>query len=584
MSNRNRLSWLRRMGRVALPVAQQVLLPDEVPGDLGDTLVEHAQAMWGVRGALLQRLMATVYVLIGQGFPPMQALQSAARQLNLRPRQASLLRPGMSDAQVRQYQQRQLQRGRRPGQNPQMRNRRQRELEMELEGAEYTIIGADDRLLVANTTIAPYRYICKLEMVFLDPVSGAPKNFIGSGVLVGTNKVLTAAHCMFDRHGGSGFAQQIRVIPGKNGPGRSRREEPFGSALSISLDVPTSWKTLANDRTAMSFDYGVITLDRPLGTFVGFLQSISAPSDYFLYQNPMHTSGYPGDKGGNNQYRVFNRNVRLFPQRIEYLQDVMGGQSGSPMWIRWEETRTIVGIVTTHDDPLTATVANTGVRITNSVLNDLRRWGVTVTPGLDRPTLRRGATGPMVKNLQARLNVWLTTPPRTGPTLTVDGNFGQNTERAVRDYQGARGLTVDGVVGAQTWGSLLATPETESEMEAELETQATTAPTSRRVTVNLSQRDRATLSQALRRQGLHTTPGQRLPRPQLRQRRRLIRQFMRSRATGQPSPTSVRPQPMRQPPSRLRPVRRPAHRPARRPIRGVGRRPPARELEMELMG
>jgi V8-like Glu-specific endopeptidase len=71
---------------------------------------------------------------------------------------------------------------------------------------------------------------------------------------------------------------------------------------------------------------------------------------------------------------VYDRVVRVFPQRLEFVHDVMGGQSGSAIWVRWQTFRSIVGIVTTHDDPLTAIVANTGVRITPSVLADIRRW------------------------------------------------------------------------------------------------------------------------------------------------------------------------------------------------------------------
>jgi len=36
----------------------------------------------------------------------------------------------------------------------------------------------------------------------------------------------------------------------------------------------------------------------------------------------------------------------------------------------------------------------------------------------------------------------------------ADGAFGPNTARSVRNYQTANGLTVDGIVGPETWGSL----------------------------------------------------------------------------------------------------------------------------------
>lgn len=64
-----------------------------------------------------------------------------------------------------------------------------------------------------------------------------------------------------------------------------------------------------------------------------------------------------------------------------------------------------------------------------------------------RQVLRRGAKGGAVKWLQIFLN-------NAGARLSVDGDFGPLTENAVRAYQQAHGLMVDGIVGPQTWGSL----------------------------------------------------------------------------------------------------------------------------------
>jgi len=70
---------------------------------------------------------------------------------------------------------------------------------------------------------------------------------------------------------------------------------------------------------------------------------------------------------------------------------------------------------------------------------------VTVIP----PTVRLGSSGATVELLQRLLN------EQTSSALSVDGIFGTLTDRAVRAYQRANGLLVDGIVGPQTWTALL---------------------------------------------------------------------------------------------------------------------------------
>ncbi|MEW6435030.1 MAG: peptidoglycan-binding protein [Myxococcota bacterium] len=65
-----------------------------------------------------------------------------------------------------------------------------------------------------------------------------------------------------------------------------------------------------------------------------------------------------------------------------------------------------------------------------------------------QPLLRFGARGPAVVDLQQRLKAAGFDP---GP---IDGAFGPRTLAAVRSFQASRGLTVDGIVGPQTWGRL----------------------------------------------------------------------------------------------------------------------------------
>ncbi|MGD7787296.1 C40 family peptidase [Propionibacteriaceae bacterium Y1700] len=62
--------------------------------------------------------------------------------------------------------------------------------------------------------------------------------------------------------------------------------------------------------------------------------------------------------------------------------------------------------------------------------------------------LKKGSAGSAVKSAQCLLN----SKDKAG--LKVDGKFGPATDRAVRNFQRAKGLAVDGVVGPKTWAKL----------------------------------------------------------------------------------------------------------------------------------
>jgi len=66
--------------------------------------------------------------------------------------------------------------------------------------------------------------------------------------------------------------------------------------------------------------------------------------------------------------------------------------------------------------------------------------------------LRRGMSGPSIKQVQERLNTL-----GANPRLATDGNFGPLTEAAVIAFQRSNGLNSDGVVGPITWNALFST-------------------------------------------------------------------------------------------------------------------------------
>jgi len=71
--------------------------------------------------------------------------------------------------------------------------------------------------------------------------------------------------------------------------------------------------------------------------------------------------------------------------------------------------------------------------------------------GAPMPRIREGSTGEVVKSLQQVLTtgapgVWSTTPN------AIDGSFDPSTKASVQAFQTWGGVTMDGIVGDQTWG------------------------------------------------------------------------------------------------------------------------------------
>jgi len=70
---------------------------------------------------------------------------------------------------------------------------------------------------------------------------------------------------------------------------------------------------------------------------------------------------------------------------------------------------------------------------------------------LDPATVRRGSSGDAVKLLQRLLKDFDYDPYDPGK---VDGDFGADTEKALRRFQDDFGLEVDGVAGPVTWAMM----------------------------------------------------------------------------------------------------------------------------------
>lgn len=76
-------------------------------------------------------------------------------------------------------------------------------------------------------------------------------------------------------------------------------------------------------------------------------------------------------------------------------------------------------------------------------------WAETAENGGDTTvaTLKKGSQGTAVRNLQNQLIT-------CGAKITADGDFGNLTDSAVKNFQKDMGLTADGIVGKQTFAAL----------------------------------------------------------------------------------------------------------------------------------
>lgn len=84
---------------------------------------------------------------------------------------------------------------------------------------------------------------------------------------------------------------------------------------------------------------------------------------------------------------------------------------------------------------------------------DALTWQTLYTGGpVQMPTLKLGSSGEAVVTVQQILHA-------IGISQTaIDGNFCLLTDMAVRDFQGRRGLVIDGIVGHHTWHALSKVP------------------------------------------------------------------------------------------------------------------------------
>lgn len=229
------------------------------------------------------------------------------------------------------------------------------------EGVMEAILGTDDRVRIANTTIYPYRAIASLLIVAADNSA-----WVGTGWFISPKTLVTAGHCVYIRNSGvpgrDGWVKSIKVIPGRNGS-----QMPFGSVVSNNFKSVTAWTANGNP----NHDYGAIILNTPLGSSVGTF-GFGVYSDADLMATTANISGYPGDKRGaeaGTQWFHARKVTAVNPLKVFYDIDTMGGQSGAPVWRIINGQRFAIAV-----HAYGGSTANSGTRITAAVHANLVAW------------------------------------------------------------------------------------------------------------------------------------------------------------------------------------------------------------------
>lgn len=204
-----------------------------------------------------------------------------------------------------------------------------------------------------NLSVRPYSDTCKII------AEGGLQH--GSGFLVGSNLLLTNAHCVFTDKTFENFYANWTCYPAYDDGAYSDNLFTGWDTVYYSSGYGSALESVSNEN-----DWAICVLQSNLGNSQGWFGCRSYGSDSYLEDEPVKQMGYPKNEGFSGKYQYYSigsitdvRSKSFDANSINH-----GGMSGGPIVLQSDENYAVGLIKGRYADNTTY-----GVRITSEIID-----------------------------------------------------------------------------------------------------------------------------------------------------------------------------------------------------------------------